>query len=116
MQAVNLIGQLGDWLYLKKDNALFSSASRSALTVSWATLPERLGRALCRLLMVQRLAAPGEGHRLPERDGAGRQWIANLHSHVFRTQHAYALIDRSDRREIGVASADRMAFEGCSLA
>ncbi|WP_262031737.1 HD domain-containing protein [Microvirga sp. Mcv34] len=93
VQAADLIGQLGDPLYLKKANALFHEfeeigvnrqfgyASPADLVERfpdfyWTSVSPHLGEAITYLNVT----------------AAGREWIANLHSHVFCAQHAFALM------------------------
>lgn len=92
-QAADLIGQLGDPLYLKKANALFHEfeeigvnhqlgyASPADLVERfpdfyWTNVSPHLEEAIAYLNVT----------------AAGRQWIANLHSHVFCAQHAFSLM------------------------
>jgi hypothetical protein len=93
VQAADLIGQLGDPLYLKKANALFHEFEEIGLNRQlgyaspadlverypdfyWSSVSPHLEAAIAYLNVT----------------AAGRQWIANLHSHVFCAQHAFALM------------------------
>jgi hypothetical protein len=93
VQAADLIGQLGDPLYLKKASALFHEFEEIGVTRQlgynspadlverypdfyWNSVSPHLGDAMTYLNVT----------------AAGRQWIANLHSHVFCAQHAFALM------------------------
>jgi hypothetical protein len=93
VQAADLIGQLGDPLYLKKSNALFYEFEEIGLNRQlgyaspadlvecypdfyWASVSPHLEEAIGYLNVT----------------AAGRQWIANLHSHVFCAEHAFALM------------------------
>ncbi len=93
VQAADLIGQLGDPLYLKKANALFYEfeeigmnrqlgyASPADLVERypdfyWTSVSPHLTEAIAHLNVT----------------AAGRQWIANLHSHVFCAEHAFTLM------------------------
>jgi hypothetical protein len=93
VQAADLIGQLGDPLYLKKVNALFYEFEENGMNRQlgysspadlveqypdfyWKTVSPHLGEAMAYLNVT----------------ADGRQWIANLHSHVFCAQHAFALM------------------------
>jgi len=93
VQAADLIGQLGDPLYLKKANALFYEFEEIGLNrqlgyASPADLVERYPDFYWN----------GVSPHLKEAvaylnvTAAGRQWIANLHSHVFCAEHAFALM------------------------
>ena len=92
-QAADLIGQLGDPLYLKKANALFYEFEETGLNRQlgytspadlverfpdfyWTCVSPHLNEAIAHLNVT----------------AAGRQWIANLHSHVFCAQHAFTLM------------------------
>ena len=93
VQAADLIGQLGDPLYLKKANALFYEFEEIGLNGQlgyaspadmverypdfyWNSVSPHLKEAIAFLNVTV----------------AGRQWIANLHSHVFCAEHAFALM------------------------
>ncbi|MBZ6075746.1 HD domain-containing protein [Microvirga puerhi] len=93
VQAADLIGQLGDPLYLKKANALFHEFEEIGINHQlgydtpadlverfpdfyWTSVSPRLVDAIAYLNVT----------------ASGRQWIANLHNHVFCAQHAFALM------------------------
>ena len=93
VQAADLIGQLGDPLYLKKANALFYEFEENGMNRQlgysspadlverypdfyWTTVSPQLEEAMNYLNVT----------------ADGRQWIANLHSHVFCAQHTFALM------------------------
>ncbi len=93
VQAADLIGQLGDPLYLKKANALFQEFEEIGLNRQlgyaspadlverypdfyWTSVSPHLEEAIAHLNVT----------------AAGRQWIANLHSHVFCAENAFALM------------------------
>ncbi len=93
VQAADLIGQLGDPLYLKKANALFYEFEEIGLNRQlgysspadlverfpdfyWNSVSPHLKEAVAHLNVT----------------AAGRQWIANLHSHVFCAEHAFTLM------------------------
>jgi hypothetical protein len=93
VQAADLIGQLGDPLYLKKANALFYEFEEIGLNRQlgyaspadlverfpdfyWTSVSPHLKDAVAYLNVT----------------AAGRQWIANLHSHVFCAEHAFTLM------------------------
>ncbi|WP_114943561.1 HD domain-containing protein [Microvirga calopogonii] len=93
VQAADLIGQLGDPLYLKKANALFQEfeeigANRKLGYASPADLVERFPDFYWSSISPQL----GDAISYLNVTAAGRQWIANLHSHVFCAQHAFALM------------------------
>ncbi len=93
VQAADLIGQLGDPLYLKKANALFYEFEEIGLNrqlgyTSPADLVERFPD-----FYWQRVSPHiEEAAAYLNVTAAGRQWIANLHSHVFCAEHAFALM------------------------
>jgi hypothetical protein len=93
VQAADLIGQLGDPLYLKKANALFYEFEEIGLNRQlgystpadlvqrypdfyWNSVSPHLRQAVAYLNVT----------------AAGRQWIANLHSNVFCAEHSFALM------------------------
>lgn len=93
VQAADLIGQLGDPLYLKKANALFYEFEEIGLNRQlgystpadlvhrypdfyWNRVSPHLREAVAYLNVT----------------AAGRQWIANLHSNVFCAEHSFALM------------------------
>ncbi|MBQ0819850.1 HD domain-containing protein [Microvirga sp. HBU67558] len=93
VQAADLIGQLGDPLYLKKANALFHEFEEIGVNcqlgyASPADLVERFPD------FYWNSVSPHLEHAITYLNvtAAGRQWIANLHSHVFCAQHAFALM------------------------
>jgi hypothetical protein len=93
VQAADLIGQLGDPLYLKKANALFHEFEEIGLNrqlgyASPADLVERFPDFFWTSVSPHLEEAIGYLNVT----AAGRQWIANLHSHVFCAEHAFALM------------------------
>jgi hypothetical protein len=93
VQAADLIGQLGDPLYPKKANALFYEFDEVGLNrqlgyASPADLVERYPDFYWTSVSPHLEEAVGHLNVTT----AGRQWIANLHSHVFCAEHAYALM------------------------
>jgi hypothetical protein len=93
VQAADLIGQLGDPLYLKKANALFYEFEEVGMNRQlgysspadlverypdfyWTNVSPQLNEAISYLNVT----------------ADGRQWIANLHSHVFCAEHSFALM------------------------
>ena len=93
MQGADLIGQLGDPLYLKKANALFHEFEEIGLNrqlgyASPADLVERFPDFYWTSVSPHIQDAVGYLNVTT----SGRQWIANLHSHVFCAEHCYALM------------------------
>ena len=93
VEAADLIGQLGDPLYVKKANALFYEFEENGLNrqlgyASPADLVERYPE------FYWSSVAPHIKHGLAYLNvtASGRQWIANLHSHIFCAEHAFALM------------------------
>jgi hypothetical protein len=93
VQAADLIGQLGDPLYLKKANALFYEFGEIGLNAQrgyaspadlverypdfyWTSVSPHLNEAIAYLNVT----------------AEGRQWIANLYCHVFCAEHELALM------------------------
>ena len=93
VQAADLIGQLGDPLYLKKANALFHEFEEIGVNCRlgyhspadmverfpdfyWTSVSPHLMDAMTYLNVT----------------ASGRQWIANLHNHVFCAQHDFSLM------------------------
>ena len=93
LRAADLIGQLGDPLYLKKANALFYEFRETGFARQlgydcpadlverypdfyWSSVSPHLTEAIGYLNVTTR----------------GRQWVANLHSHIFCAEHQYALM------------------------
>jgi hypothetical protein len=93
VQAADLIGQLSDPLYPKKANALFYEFEEIGLNrqlgyASPADLVERYPDFYWTSVSPHLEEAIG----CLNVTAAGRQWIANLHSHVFCAEHAFALM------------------------
>src|SRR4051812_39101800 len=93
MQGADLIGQLGDPLYLKKANALFHEFEEIGLNrqlgyASPADLVERFPDFYWTSVSPHIQEAVGYLNVT----ASGRQWLANLHSHVFCAEHCYALM------------------------
>ncbi|MBA1159116.1 HD domain-containing protein [Microvirga mediterraneensis] len=93
VQAADLIGQLGDPLYLKKANALFYEFEEIGLNrqlgyASPADMVERYPDFYWTSVSPHLEEAVGHLNVT----AAGRQWVANLHSHVFCAEHAFALM------------------------
>jgi hypothetical protein len=93
VQAADLIGQLGDPLYPKKANALFYEFEENGMNRQlgyfspadlverypdfyWTNISPHLEEAVSYLNVTT----------------DGRQWIANLHSHVFCAEHSVSLM------------------------
>jgi hypothetical protein len=97
VRAADLVGQLGDPLYLRKLNALFWEFSEIGIN-------KRLGYASAADLADKypqffwSKVAPyiGDAITYLERTMEGRQWVANLYSHVFAVEH--------NRRSVGPES------------
>jgi hypothetical protein len=93
VQAADLIGQLGDPLYLKKANALYYEFEETGLNrqlgyASPADMVERYPDFYWTSVSPHLKEAVGYLNVT----SSGRQWIANLHSHVFCAEHAFALM------------------------
>ena len=93
VQAADLIGQLGDPLYLKKANALFHEFEEIGLNKQLGyTSPADLVE--CYPDFYRKRISPHLKEAVAHLNvtAAGRQWIANLHSHVFCAEHSLALM------------------------
>lgn len=93
VQAADLIGQLGDPLYFKKANALFYEFEEAGMNrqlgyASPADLVERYPDFYWTSVSPHLDEAVGYLNVTAD----GRQWIANLHSHVFCAEHSFALM------------------------
>jgi hypothetical protein len=93
VQAADLIGQLGDPLYLRKANALFyefeeNGTNRQLGYSSPADVVEKYPDLYWRSMSTQIEAAVDYLNVTV----SGRQWIANLHSHLFCAERAYRLM------------------------
>jgi len=93
VQAADLIGQLGDPLYLKKANALFyefeeTGSNRQFGYDSPADLVERYPEFYWKSVSPHL----SEAIAYLNVTSSGRQWIANLHNNVFCVEHSYALM------------------------
>jgi len=91
VQAADLIGQLGDPLYLRKANALFHEFEEAGVNqqLGYATpadLVERFPDFYWNSVSAHLTEAVAYLNVTTE----GRQWIANLHSHVFCAEHRCA--------------------------
>ena len=93
MQAADLIGQLGDPLYLKKANALFHEFEETGLNrqLGYAS-PADLVERYADFYWSSVSAHLEEAVLYLNVTASGRQWIANLHSHVFCVEHACSLM------------------------
>jgi hypothetical protein len=93
VQAADLIGQLGDPLYSRKANALYWEFKEIGIdrqlgyhspadmiekypTFFWGSVSQRIDKAIKYL----------------NATAAGRQWIANLHNHIFCAERSYRLM------------------------
>jgi hypothetical protein len=93
VQGADLIGQLGDPLYVKKANALYYEFEEIGLNrqlgfSSPADLVERYPDFFWSSVSTH----IEETIRYLNVTTSGRQWIANLHSHVFCAEHSYSLM------------------------
>ena len=93
VQAADLIGQLGDPLYLKKANALFHEFEEIGLNKQLGyTSPADLVKCYPDFYWKRISPHLKEAFAHLNVTAAGRQWIANLHSHVFCVEHSLALM------------------------
>jgi hypothetical protein len=88
VRAADLIGQLGDPHYLRKLNALYHEfAETGAATCLGLTSPADLVDAYPTFFWGKVEPYLGDALRYLERTTEGKQWIANLYSHVFAVEH-----------------------------
>ena len=88
VQAADLIGQLGDPLYPRKANALFYEfeelgSNRQFGYASPADLVEKFPAFYWNTVS----GHLEEGMKYLSLTASGRQWIANLHNHIFNAEH-----------------------------
>ena len=88
VQAADLIGQLGDPLYPKKANALFYEfeelgSNRQFGYSSPADLVEKFPGFYWNTVSMHL----EQGMKYLSLTASGRQWIANLHNHIFNAEH-----------------------------
>jgi hypothetical protein len=93
VQAADLIGQLGDPLYFRKANALYYEfeevgSNRQLGYSSPADLIDKYPGFFWNSVSTH----IGEGIKYLNLTASGRQWIANLHSHVLCAEHASLLM------------------------
>lgn len=93
VQGADLIGQLGDPLYLKKANALFYEFEELGLNrqLGYAS-PADLVERFPDFYWTSVSPHVKEAVRHLNVTASGRQWLANLRSHVFCAEHCYALM------------------------
>jgi hypothetical protein len=93
VQAADLIGQLGDPLYLKKANALFYEFEENGFNrqLGYETPADLVDRYPD---FYWRSVSPylKEAVSYLNVTASGRQWIANLQSHIFCAEHCFALM------------------------
>jgi hypothetical protein len=92
-QAADLIGQLGDPMYPRKANALFHEFEEIGLNrqlgySSAADLIDKYPTFFWNRISMH----IDDGVRLLNVTASGRQWIANLHHHVFCAEHCSRLM------------------------
>ncbi|WP_201839316.1 metal-dependent phosphohydrolase [Microvirga zambiensis] len=93
VQAADLIGQLGDPLYLKKANALFHEFEEIGLNQQLGySSPADLVECYPDFYWQRISPHLSEAFAYLNVTAAGRQWIANLHSHVFCAEHSLSLM------------------------
>jgi hypothetical protein len=89
VQAADLIGQLGDPLYPKKANALFYELEEIGINRQLGyNSPADLLQKYPGFFWNSVSMYIGEGMKYLALTAAGRQWIANLHNHVFCAENS----------------------------
>jgi hypothetical protein len=88
LRAADLIGQLGDPLYLRKLNALFHEFAETGVNTKLGYLdPADVAERYPRFFWSKVEPYIGDAIRHLELTAEGRQWIAQLYSHVFAVEH-----------------------------
>jgi len=89
VRAADLIGQLGDPLYLRKLNALFHEFSEIGMNVELGYRdPADMAELYPRFFWSRVQPYVKDAIALLEMTGEGRQWVANLYSHVFAIENS----------------------------
>lgn len=93
VRAADLIGQLGDPLYLRKLNALFHEFSEIGMNeeLGYET-PADMAERYPLFFWSRVEPYVRDAIAILERTMEGRQWVANLYSHVFAIEHALPTI------------------------
>jgi hypothetical protein len=93
VQAADLIGQLGDPLYLKKANALFYEFEENGFNRQFGYVnPADLVKHYPDFYWGSVAPFIEEAVNYLNVTASGRQWIANLYSHIFCAEHSFALM------------------------
>jgi hypothetical protein len=93
VQAADLIGQLGDPLYLKKANALFYEFEEVGMNRQFGyTSPADLVERYPDFYWKHVSGQLDQAFSYLNVTGQGRQWMANLHSHVFCAENSLTLM------------------------
>jgi hypothetical protein len=88
VRAADLIGQLGDPLYLRKLNALFHEFAETGINERLGyRSPADVADRYPSFFWSKVEPYVRDGIRYLERTMEGRQWVAQLHSHVFAVEH-----------------------------
>jgi len=92
LRAADLIGQLGDPNYMRKSNALFHEFEETGLnkTLGYAT-PADIVYKFAQFYWTNVAPQIQLAIRYLNVTSSGRQWIANLHSNVFRAEREVKL-------------------------
>ena len=88
VRAADLIGQLGDPLYLRKLNALYHEFAETGVNerLSYAS-PADLVESYPQFYWSKIERYIGDALRYLEMTMEGKQWIATLYSHIFEIEH-----------------------------
>jgi hypothetical protein len=93
VQAADLIGQLGDPLYARKANALFCEFEEIGVNRQLGyTTPADLVEEFPSFFWKNVSPLIDGGMKYLNLTMSGRQWIANLHNHVFCAEHSRRLM------------------------
>jgi hypothetical protein len=93
VQAADLIGQLGDPLYPRKANALFWEFEETGVNrqLGYQTPADIIDKYPA-FFWNSVSAHLDKGIRYLNSTMSGRQWIANLHNHIFCAEHSHRLM------------------------
>jgi hypothetical protein len=90
VQAADLIGQLGDPMYLRKANALYSEFEEIGMNRQLGySSPADIVDKYPAFYWNNVSDHIEDGIKYLNMTGSGRQWIANLHNHIFCAEHSH---------------------------
>jgi len=99
VRAADLIGQLGDPLYLRKLNALYQEFAEIGVNEKLGyRSPADVADLYPKFYWSKVEPYIRDGIRYLDRTMEGRQWVAHLHSHVFAVEHQQRTMGPEPRR------------------